>query len=505
MILVFFVFSTSSLNAQRKEKWYERQSDSFRVSYERGQTTDEALFEAFVLMQKAGQGDANAQNELGYRFLMGKGFGADTSKAAYWINRAAEQHHQLALYNLAIFYYNGVGVPWNPYLAFDHFREAANLGMPSAMYVVGLFYTDNLALPRDFATAYRWEQKSADLGFAPAKEVLKQFESLGITANGLTRRPLDSTSQVVPTEITQAPLLVDVMEDGKEAKESSLLRQMLQEDRMNKINAFGTVQLEKDSVSLDSTLIASIAHAAEAGSPEALTVMGTCYERGIVVPQNRFTAAICYLRALRYEFGNALKMIYGLAKDQTFMRAVESRAKAGDPDAEYIMVGMFVAGAGVQMTEAQAFQMLEQASAKNHVQSLIEVGLCYFWGRWTPMDRSKAEEVWRRASRLGSREADIRLAAVEILNAPAPEERARALTILLATEKEGSITALMALAYCYETGQTVEKSASKAIALYRKAFQRRSQGAYRSLKKMHDDIRPPADEFKIKEDDLLTR
>ena len=42
-------------------------------------------------MEKANNGDASAQHELGIRYLLGRGFGVDTVKSAYWIQKAADR------------------------------------------------------------------------------------------------------------------------------------------------------------------------------------------------------------------------------------------------------------------------------------------------------------------------------------------------------------------------------------------------------------------------------
>ena len=43
------------------------------------------LWEEFVLMQKANSGDANAQHELGIRYLIGRGFGLDTADGGRYV------------------------------------------------------------------------------------------------------------------------------------------------------------------------------------------------------------------------------------------------------------------------------------------------------------------------------------------------------------------------------------------------------------------------------------
>ncbi|MEJ2494164.1 MAG: tetratricopeptide repeat protein [Ignavibacteriaceae bacterium] len=112
------------------------------------------IWQQFKLTREANSGDVLAQHELGLRYLLGEGVPADTSKAVYWIRRAAEQNLASAKYNYAILLINGWGVEWNPFQAFKYFREAAKAGMIQAQYVVGILYTDNLIVKRDMNYAY---------------------------------------------------------------------------------------------------------------------------------------------------------------------------------------------------------------------------------------------------------------------------------------------------------------------------------------------------------------
>ncbi|MFB3056848.1 MAG: tetratricopeptide repeat protein, partial [Ignavibacteriaceae bacterium] len=133
------------------------------------------IWQQFKLTQEANSGDVLAQHELGLRYLLGEGTTADTTKAVYWISKAAEQKLPSAMYNYAILLINGWGVDWDPFSAFNYFKGAAKAGMIQAQYVVGILYTDNLIVKRDLNYAYYWVQKSADEGYEPAEDVVLQI------------------------------------------------------------------------------------------------------------------------------------------------------------------------------------------------------------------------------------------------------------------------------------------------------------------------------------------
>ena len=61
------------------------------------------------LLAKANAGDATAQNELGYLYLVGEGVEKNPTEAFRWHRSASRQGYPPALYNVAAAYYNGDG------------------------------------------------------------------------------------------------------------------------------------------------------------------------------------------------------------------------------------------------------------------------------------------------------------------------------------------------------------------------------------------------------------
>lgn len=80
-----------------------------------------------AIIEKAKTGNANAQKTLGsYYYLGSNGVEQSYSKAAYWYERAAEQGHSNAQYNIGVCYYNGDGVEQSKTNAIYWFRKACN-------------------------------------------------------------------------------------------------------------------------------------------------------------------------------------------------------------------------------------------------------------------------------------------------------------------------------------------------------------------------------------------
>src|SRR5205807_312805 len=77
------------------------------------------------IITAAEQGNAIAQNKLGFCYDNGKGVPKNYDEAAKWYRIAAEQGNAYAQFNLGVCYYNGKGVPKSYEDAAKWFRKAA--------------------------------------------------------------------------------------------------------------------------------------------------------------------------------------------------------------------------------------------------------------------------------------------------------------------------------------------------------------------------------------------
>lgn len=498
--------SSHSIGQEKKKAAVFREHKAPTLSLIRRSDQTYELWEDFMLMQKANNGDPLAQQELGIRYLLGKGFGVDTVKSAYWIQRAADQNYVVAHYNIGIFLNNGWGVPWNPYKAYEHFQYAAKQGMPEAEYVYGSLLTDDLVVPKNWNEAYRWMKKAADAGFQPARDALVEFEKRGIAAqkdsseNTSTTVVKGDSSLILPARPWKPVLLDFSDEPATDEDELGFLKEMLRKGSPELKNALGIAKLDAEKLIADSTLLHLIEDAADVGSPEALAVLGRFYEKGIIGRKNLVLAAIEYLRALRLEFPRAPSLLWSLFQDKKFVQQIHSLVLRDNADAEFVCAGLISLGIDTQFPPEEAFRLLQKASAQQHVQALIETGLCYYSGRGVEINKQKAVSLWKQAAALGSREAEIRLTATNVIGDLRLNDYAASIPDLDSAAVKGSLLAQVALAYCYETGTGVGESKAEAVQLYRASAYRGSQIAYYALKKLYDEIRPDSAEFRIKDE-----
>ncbi len=453
------------------------------------------LWQGFRVQQQANAGDAISQFELSIRYLTGRGFKADTLKAAYWTQKASDQNHLLARFNLGIFQYNGWGTEWNPFDSYRNFRFAAGRGMPDAQFVLAQFLTENLIVPRDWNEAYRLVKLAADSGYVPAKESLKEFERRGYHSSTDTNQPASSSDAPSYSGTFQLPFLDFSPDTVKQAPDSILVDDVLKAAVLSPgqgvETAAGSVKVRSGKLEVDSASIVRLRVAADAGSPEALTLLGRIREQA----KDPVGAATLYVRAVRLDSPRASRLLYNLIQEKDFFPLLKSRVNARDSDALFTWACLVGLGFDRQITDAQALQMLEQAASKNFPQAIVELGLCYNSGRWVKRDQRKAETFWRKAAGLGNKEAGTRLAILKIRGGKKDYEPA--VGVLQKALNEGSILAEFAMAYCYETGTGVQQNKGEAARLYRSSGQRGSQDAFRALQRMYDQLRPREKLFRL--------
>jgi len=119
---------------------------------------------ASVLKQKAEQGDADAQYELGQAYASSNGVPQDFKQAVKWVRLAAEQGNAKAQYGLGNGYYNGQHVPQDYKEAVRWWRLAAEQGYAAAQSRMGFCYANGSGVPQDYVQAYAWCNVAAAQG-----------------------------------------------------------------------------------------------------------------------------------------------------------------------------------------------------------------------------------------------------------------------------------------------------------------------------------------------------
>lgn len=506
IILFFFLISAIIAQDTTKSEAFKRNLPKGKSSLHKPKYPSYPLLTGYLLQQEANNGDPFAQHELGIRLLIGKGFQPDTNKAVYWIQKAASQNIPSAAFNLGIMFYNGIGVEWDPFNSYKNFKYAAESGMPEGEYAYAIFFTENLVVNKDLSKAYKWFKAAAEKDYKPAKESLWFMKEQGYDLVGV-----DDVEETKPNEreeeLNQSSSIfeqdweldyIDFQSDTVDSrKEQEVLEQLFSENKDELKRKLGINELRETEMLDDTSSLGLIKFAADNGSPEALLITATAADRGIVVKRDLLDAAFRYLRAYRLGSQKAAARLYQLTQDRTIFELLKKEVDKGNADAMYTWAGLVALGFDYSLTDKQAYELLEKAADKNHINSIIEIGLNYYNGSLVKEDKPKAIEFWQRAADLGSREAKVRIAFANISDEK--NSYKKEIEILRVAANQGSVLAQAALAYCYEKGIGVRKRKSMAAKLYKQAAYRGNETAYNSLKRMYDELRPEDEEFKIYE------
>ena len=126
------------------------------------------------LRNAAENGDAKAQNKLGYLYDTGRELPQNDAEAVRWYRQAAAQNHAMALYNLANHYLSGRGVPQDTEEAIKWYRLAADRDVLPAMNNLGVIYASGRGVRRNEAEAIKWYRRAAERGDETAIRNLKK-------------------------------------------------------------------------------------------------------------------------------------------------------------------------------------------------------------------------------------------------------------------------------------------------------------------------------------------
>jgi len=498
--LALITFQCTKINAQdtTRSLAFKENHPFYRITLFYPTTIYNDLWNIFNLTKAANSGEAPAQHELGIRYLTGQGVIADTSKALYWIKKAADQKLPSACYNYAIMLINSVGVKWDPVEAFKNFLFAAQNNMPEAEYAVGIFYTDDLVIERNWDAAYLWVKKAADAGSKAAKDVLpeiaKRANKSVVTDTTVTVASIEGMVQTKETK-AQHPaqnsglMFLDFTRDTTaEVTDENIWDEFAKFARTQKP---ADTLLVKDSLGeVNGKLFKLIEEYAKNGSPEALTLLARFYEKGIYVEKDDITAMVNYFLALRLDDPFAPHLLWKLATKRDHTRELKARVDRNNSEAKFIWAGLWEIGLDYHITSSDAFRLLQQAAQAKYAPAASEIALCYYNGTLVSQNKKKAVEFWALASELGSDDARVRIVMNKIRNSEESDlDQADVFEYLTKLEKLGSVTAQITLAYCYERGIGTLTDKAKSTKLFRSAAQRGSRFAYQELKRIYDEYK----------------
>lgn len=118
---------------------------------------------------------AEMSAEESYSTGKGAAAGGNYSKAAPYLQAAADRGNAAAKYELALLYQQGAGVAKSPEKAFTYMKAAADAGYAKAFCPLGEMYHGGRGVKKDRAQAEFWYKKAVADGDAKAKRILNNM------------------------------------------------------------------------------------------------------------------------------------------------------------------------------------------------------------------------------------------------------------------------------------------------------------------------------------------
>ena len=120
----------------------------------------------------AEMGNAEALFNMGIFYLEGMGCDQDMEKCANYLHRAARRRHPEAQFAYADLLSNGWGIEQDEKRAMKWYLDAAENGHVEAMYRLGEIYAEGRIVPEDLAAAAKWYNAACEKGHRMAAQKL---------------------------------------------------------------------------------------------------------------------------------------------------------------------------------------------------------------------------------------------------------------------------------------------------------------------------------------------
>lgn len=246
-------------------------------------------FEEVQTAAKAGS--AEAENDLGNRYLQGAGVAKDEVQAAIWYRKAAEQGYAPAQSALGGLYLHGVGVPPDAMQASDWIRKAAEQGEALAQSDLGMMYLKGIAVPQEDAQAILWLRKAAEQGSPAGQYNLASLYQRG--GAGLAEDDAEATRWYGKAAV-QAAWQLGVRQSRQKLCEYGGENSVWCAE-IDTPGAFGPVE--------------DLVAAAEGGDAKAQSALGDMYQRGLGVQKDVAQSADWYRKAAALGYAPAQAML----------------------------------------------------------------------------------------------------------------------------------------------------------------------------------------------------
>ena len=373
----------------------------------------------------ANKKDVNAQYKVAVCYLQANGVKKDIKKAFDWFSAAAKQNNVDAIVMLAEYQLKGILVEKNEKAAFETFVQAVDKGSVAAMLRLGRCYEGGLGVEQNLTTAYMWYMKFAQKHPVTGKKEAQRIEKVAnVWDKALKENNPEAQFLLAEYYSEDTPGL------KKDLKKSfALYKKAAEQGHVEAMFKLTGCYAKGKGVDQDiPSAIDWCKKAADKNHGNALFEMGRLYQQGIAVTQNLTTAydyfdkaeiakfnratqakaeiatiAQCWQNAYDGDAANQYKLAVcyfkgiGIEKNNTVAQQwLEKSAAQKYSEAQYDLAVIYMLDKSPEKIK-QAFELLTQAAAKNHIKAMVKLGECYYNGLGVEDDYEKAIELWEKA------------------------------------------------------------------------------------------------------------
>ena len=233
--------------------------------------------------------------------------------------------------------------------------------------------------------------------------------------------------------------------------------------------------------------------AAERDEPQALTLIGRIYERGLGVPVDALKAAQHYRRGAELGdtealFAFAVMLASGRGIQKNIKGAAdlfERAARTGHPEANYNLGLLFIAGTGKPENPRRALIHIQYAAQKGLAAAQYDLAALYRKGHGVDADAYQATRWLRAAAQSGMAAAQYEYAVQLLQGRGLNRDKPDILGYLTDAARQGIAGAQNRLAHLYAEGRLVRKSMMDAAKwrLIAKASGRKPKDVDKALDK----------------------
>ncbi|KAI9190744.1 uncharacterized protein BJ171DRAFT_574483 [Polychytrium aggregatum] len=308
------------------------------------------------------------------------------------LENAANAHHTMAMFHLADFYHDGIGVNRNFTKAAELYRDLAERGIPQAQITLGQCYEIGEGVDQEYNTAIEWYSKAADQGSEDGRFHIVFLRGwLSLISHGVEHCDVDAFNhwQEVSTQSTH-PIIKPIATHM--VGWMHYLGRGTVQDKQKGTKIIRDNKSDEFRLGEDKCLTKFFGTRADSNSHAARKFFNLCRLGSDHDWLCRHLMTVC----LYYGFGTT--------KDQKKAAGnFEQLANEGRSDSQYWIGECCYWGVGVSQDHKKSFEWFCKSANQDNSYGQNMVGFCYYYGIGVTEDYTKAAKWYRKSAEQGNR------------------------------------------------------------------------------------------------------